>query len=460
MLFRFSLYGFLRNQRYFEPFFVLYLLDRGLSYFEIGLLIAFRELIVNLLEIPSGVVADSFGRIRTMILSLCVYAASFVVYGLAHSLSMLFLATFLYAVGESCRTGTHKAMIFDWLRRNGRTEEKSKIYGYTRSWSKIGAAVSLPLAGGIVLWTKHYDATFYASAALCLAGVINLLGYPRYLEGETHAGVSLREILKQLGAALQKAFADRRFRQLMVESMGYEGVFKAVKDYLQPIVKTAALPLAAMLLVTSDLSEPQQVVLLAVPVFVALNLLAALASRMAYRVVASAGGEEAAAEQLWLATIAVFAALFIAGVAGASIPLIVAFVLLYALQNVWRPIQISRFEPYAESRQGAALLSVENQSRNITTMLAAPLVGLAVDAVKARGLGGEFWPVGAVGLCVAFVFYLVVRRSRAQLAAAAPMAEDARPAEGARPINTDLPSPVAAARPKSNEAAGTSTTPD
>jgi uncharacterized membrane protein YfcA len=39
MLFRFSLYGFLKNQRYFEPFLVLAFLEKGLSFFEIGLLI-------------------------------------------------------------------------------------------------------------------------------------------------------------------------------------------------------------------------------------------------------------------------------------------------------------------------------------------------------------------------------------------------------------------------------------
>jgi hypothetical protein len=67
MLFRFSLYGFLKNQRYFEPFLVLALLEKGLGFFEIGLLIGFRELTVNLLEIPSGAVADVWGRRRSMI---------------------------------------------------------------------------------------------------------------------------------------------------------------------------------------------------------------------------------------------------------------------------------------------------------------------------------------------------------------------------------------------------------
>ena len=66
MLFRFCLYGFLKNQRYFEPFLMLVFLDRGLSFFVIGLLVACRDVTVNVLEIPSGVVADSFGRRRSM----------------------------------------------------------------------------------------------------------------------------------------------------------------------------------------------------------------------------------------------------------------------------------------------------------------------------------------------------------------------------------------------------------
>ena len=62
MLARFSLYGFLKNQKYYEPFLILALRDKGLSFFLIGLLIGFRQIWVNLLEIPSGTIADTFGR--------------------------------------------------------------------------------------------------------------------------------------------------------------------------------------------------------------------------------------------------------------------------------------------------------------------------------------------------------------------------------------------------------------
>ena len=133
MLFRFSLYGFLKNQRYFEPFLVLFFLDQGLSFTQIGLLVAVRELSANLLEIPSGAVADLFGRRRAMIGSFAAYILSFLVFALSHTFAYFAAAMFLYALGDAFRTGTHKAMIFTWLRTENRLDEKTRIYGFTRS---------------------------------------------------------------------------------------------------------------------------------------------------------------------------------------------------------------------------------------------------------------------------------------------------------------------------------------
>ncbi len=55
-------------------------------------------------------------------------------------------------------TGTHKAIIFCWLQHEGRGDEKTATYGYTRSWSKIGSAVSVVVAAGIVMTDGRYAA--------------------------------------------------------------------------------------------------------------------------------------------------------------------------------------------------------------------------------------------------------------------------------------------------------------
>ena len=145
MLARFCAYGFLKNQRYFEPFFILFLMSKGLSFFEIGLLVAVREVSANALEVLSGALADVWGRRRAMVLSFGSYILSFILFYLATSPWLLALAMAVYGVGEAFRSGTHKTMILTWLRLQGREDERTEVYGTTRSWSKIGSALGVVL---------------------------------------------------------------------------------------------------------------------------------------------------------------------------------------------------------------------------------------------------------------------------------------------------------------------------
>ena len=91
-----------------------------------------------------------------MILSFCAYIVSFLIFGLSASVPLLFVAMLLFAVGESFREGTHKAMIFTWLRIHGRLDERTRVYGFTRSWSQIGSAVSVVLAALFVIAGDGY----------------------------------------------------------------------------------------------------------------------------------------------------------------------------------------------------------------------------------------------------------------------------------------------------------------
>ena len=179
MIFRFSLYGFLKKQRYFEPFLFLAFLEKGLDFTDIGILIAVRELTTNLLEIPSGAVADVISRRFSMILSFGAYIVAFTTLGYASDMNLLYLGMLFFGVGEAFRSGTHKAMIFAWLRSQDREDERVKIYGYTRSWSKYGSAVSVALAAPIVLFTDSYEWIFLAAIVPYALNIVNFLGYPQ-----------------------------------------------------------------------------------------------------------------------------------------------------------------------------------------------------------------------------------------------------------------------------------------
>ena len=402
MLGRFSFYGFLKNQQYYEPFLVLAFLEKGLSFFQIGLLFAFRELCVNLMEIPSGAAADLYGRRRAMMLSFTAYIVSFTIFGLSGALWQLFAAMFFFAIGDAFRTGTHKAMIFTWLRMEGRINEKTKVYGYTRSWAKIGSAVSVILATGFVIVSNNYTSIFYFSIIPYLVGLINFMGYPKELDGRADAQVSLKKVSKHLWESLRISVTRRSLRRLILESMGFAGFFKASKDYLQPILKGAAIAVPMGL----TLNETQRSALLVGAVYFVLHIVSAYASRKSHKISSLAGDEDRAAHCLWGASFLLYASL---------LPLlyfrlypfaIAGFVLIYLVQNFWHPILISRFDEHASEARGATVLSIESQAQSVAIMIIAPVLGLAVDYLKNGQFGGEFWPIGAFGAAIALFAYL------------------------------------------------------
>ena len=406
MIARFSLYGFLKNQRYFEPFIVLFFLDQGLSFAQIGLLIGFRELCHTIGEIPSGAVADLYGRRRCMMFSFVAYIASFMVFGFLQSYAFFFLAMFLFAVGEAFRTGTHKSMIFTWLRIQGRTDEKNKVYGYTRSWSQLGSAFSIIVATVIVVFTYNYGSLFLIAIIPYSIGLLNFMSYPRELDGKPSDEVSLRNVIIHLRDALRDSLTLGPLRRLMIESMAFEGVFKAAKDYIQPILKNMALAIPVFV----AMEETRRTAIVVGVVYLVLHLGSAYASRHSHEVAGRAGGEERGSSVLWKVSFLLYLLLIPLLLFELYYGAIALFVALYLIQNLWRPLLISRFDAFSTEQQQATVLSIESQAKATSTMIVAPLLGLAVDRLESLGGGGGFWPVGAIGAVAALFVLLSARR--------------------------------------------------
>ncbi len=407
MLARFSLYGFLKNQQYFEPFLILIFLEKGLSFFEIGLLVAFREISVNVFEVITGVLADLYGRRRSMIASFLSYIVSFLIFGLATHVAWFFAAMLFFGIGEAFRTGTHKAMIFSWLRAQGRTDERTRVYGFTRSFSKLGSALSVVIAAVYVLLSDRFTPTFFLAVIPYVLGIINFLGYPRELDGEVAGNApSPRLVLRHLRDSLKNAFGNMHLRRLLLESMGFEGMFKVSRDYLQPVLQAAAITLVAGLGLSRDLGEPQRAALLVGPVYFVLFLMSAFASRHSHRAVSLFGGEHRAVRWMWGLYLVIFLAMAPAMYFGVHGVVIGAYVVFYVLQNAWRPVLLARIDSFCEERQGATVLSIENQAKSLAAMVLAPALGAVVDLVRARQIGGDFWPVGLLGLALGSLFLL------------------------------------------------------
>jgi MFS family permease len=409
MTWRFCLYGFLKNQRYFEPFLILAFMEWGLSFFAIGALVATREVGTNALELLSGALADTWGRRRVMVSSFVAYIGAFAGLALARDPLPLAAAMFLYGVGDAFKSGTHKAMILSWLRAQGRADEKTEVYGVTRSWSKLGSAVGVVTGAAWVLATGDLSGLFWWTLVPYTLDLVNLATYPASLEGEAAAGASPRAAWAHLRETAEAIARDARLKGLLAESSGFMGSYKASKDYLQPVLEVAAAAWIAGAVVGVEDGSIQQTALLIAPVYGGLSVLGAWASRRAKGVVKQAGSKDAAAAKLWVALAVVWAAGLVGALTGWFALLIAGFVVLNLLESVWRPVILARFDDASEERSGATLLSVESQARSLLTMILAPLLGAAVDAAVATG-APDWAPVAGVGLAIACAGAWATRR--------------------------------------------------
>lgn len=408
MIFRFSLYGFLKNQRYFEPFMMLILLGSGNSFMTVGFLVGFRELCINAMNIPAGAIADLYGRKRCMLASYVAYMASFLVFAFsANSLPTLFLAVFLFGIGEAFREGTHKSMIFTWLRLNGRLEDKTRVYGYTRSWSKIGSAVSIPIATALAYHSNDLNRLFLAALVPYTIGFIALCTYPDELNGEQRKDVRIAQVFTHMWQTVRDSVKVKGLRRLMLESMGFEGFFDVVKDYLQPILKTLVLGIPLLL----SLGDDRRGVLLIGAVYFCFHLGSAWSSRQVHLLSARCGGDDAASRLMWWCLAAVYLVMLPCLWFAIYWPVIALFFVLFLLQSAWRPLIISRFDAHAPESHGTSVLSVESQSQTFAKMLLAPLLGLLIDLASHGGplLGGKFWPLAAVGLAISAAMAFTAR---------------------------------------------------
>lgn len=422
MIPRFCLYGFLKNQRYFEPFLILAFLDKGLTYLDIGTLVGFREMAILVMEIPSGAIADVFGRRRSVMLSFVSYILSFILFALSTSMVWLLAAMLFFAFGDAFRTGTHKAMIFEWLRQEGRLQDRTRVYGFTRSWSKIGSATSALLAGALVFLSGNYSLIFWLSTIPYLLNLVNFMGYPPTLEGSQvqHSGVGAA--VRMTGRALQEAATRPRLRHLFLDSMLLEGMFKITKDYLQPVVRSLAVGLPVLVgahLAGREISLDQRAAVLIGLVFFIYFLLMGLSSRNAHHLVGMVGGEDSLVRLAWVMNLMVFLLMAAAMKSEQIWLVVVCFLVLGMIQNVFRPAQISRFNQASDPDMSATILSVESQSKSLAAAVMAPLLGWLVDGGRTSGHSGveRFWPVAVLGIVISAAMLLVWlgrKRSRVQ----------------------------------------------
>lgn len=403
MMWKFNLYGFLKNLKFFEPYLVVHLLSLDLSFFSIGALYALREGVTYIFEIPSGIIADTYGKKKELMACFVFYIVSFVFFFVGRGFWTLSLAMFFFGLGEAFRSGTHKAMIYSYLERRGWFAYKTYVYGRTRSFSLIGSSLSAFLSIVFVLNLPEIRWIFLLSILPYVLDFILIATYPSYLDEQMEAKPGFSGFFESSFVKLKSIFGNKPLRKILLSSSLYDGIFKSVKDYIQPILELIILGSLVSGTFALDGADVLKVTLgITYGIF---YVFSALASRNVYRLNRWADSKRLMDFFFDFMGMAAFLVAF-AVWSGQRFLAIAVFFILYVLKDARRPLFVDVSGDFMKKTERATALSVDSQLKSVFMIVLAPLFGFIADRFSIEGL---FILIGL--LCLSGNRYLSSRSS-------------------------------------------------
>ena len=372
---KFCLYGFLKNLRFFDAFLLLYFLDAGISFTQIGVMYAMRVIITNISEIPSGIAADTYGRKKSLVFSFIVYIISFLIFYFSHDFTLLLMAMVLYGIGDAFRSGTHKGMIMDYLKINQWESDKVDYYGHTRSWSQKGSAISALLAGFLVLYSGSYRIIFLFSSLPYFINLVNIWTYPKEIDysldknGEHHIP-SINSVVKNFLSVIKKPSVFK----IINSSALHTSFLETIKDYIQPLMLQVAILIPIMQSI--DIKKKSGLIIGIIYFFI--FLLTSYASKNAAKV--SALGFK---NLINLTLVLGLTAGVICGVLMNyeiwNLSLFV-FIVIYVVENLRKPILTGALADNVPYDILTSVLSAQSFYKTLITSAMALLLGILADA--------------------------------------------------------------------------------
>lgn len=163
---------FSKNSWFWLGIWVFYYL-RFTNYAGIGIIETVLIITMTLTEIPTGAIADIFGKRKTLFLSFLFQAAGALWMALTPNFSGLALSVFVMGVGGTLYSGTLEALVYDTLKQDNRESTYDRIISVMSSIQLIAPAVCGVIGG--FLYVISPSLPFFANAAFYFLGLVGTL---------------------------------------------------------------------------------------------------------------------------------------------------------------------------------------------------------------------------------------------------------------------------------------------
>lgn len=214
----------------------LFLMEKGLSLLEVNLLNCAFMVAVFLFEIPTGVIADFFGRKKSVIIGLLVYGLSFLIYFFSDDLWQFLLAEIIGALAFTCISGALEALVVDSLNHYKYKGCFNMVFRKTevRQIGVLVGAIIGSFAGQIDLSLPW----LFSSIAFALLSILALFLFREdYFQKPEREGPNYLAILKEAKKSINYGLKNHRIMLLSLFSASLFFIIQPLNMYWQIVFK-------------------------------------------------------------------------------------------------------------------------------------------------------------------------------------------------------------------------------
>jgi MFS family permease len=337
---------------------ILFLQFHRLSYTEIFLLYAIQSFVVFLLEIPSGVFADLFGKKAALIISRASLIPAYALFAAADNFWIFLLAMIFMALNKAYKSGTHKAYIYDYLEQRQSKITPSEVFGKNKFWARLGEALA-SAAGGFIAAKLGFSIVFVFALFPAFVNLINALTYEKIQEKHRVRKFSFSAHFKHIEESLVEIKGTKIVQRLIINSAIFVSCMEASEKFFQPYMVEARIPIAWFGIV-----------------YMVILVITAFGSRYAYlfetkferTVIANFSG--------WIGVVP----FVILGLKFVSVSGIFLFFLILFLRSARRPGMITELNTHISSAKRATILSTDSLFRSLFLLAFLPIIGHLSDS--------------------------------------------------------------------------------
>jgi MFS family permease len=174
----------------------LFMTTIGFNAASVGAMAAVYAIVVPLLEVPSGVLADRWSRRGVLMLACLAAIAAVVVGGLSESVPIYMVSAAFLGVFFALQSGTLESIVYDTvLEETGDSDAFEGTIGRVRVVESV-ALVASALAGGAIAQVAPLRVTYFITAPLLILSVAMLF---RFREPRLHKSDEPEPLRRQIG---------------------------------------------------------------------------------------------------------------------------------------------------------------------------------------------------------------------------------------------------------------------